>query len=437
MTLRRTIAVTLLLSVLFVSGFLAILWWKLHVSGQQILANRGRLPAIQKPIEIKTIVSDTIDPRDIALLHLHRGDLAALQSEWADAEREYLRSVDAGAGVPGLRKLAQAQLQRGKVEPLQHTIEIMKAQGVAAEDLLLIDAIVQLRAGDMAKAEALLVSAAESPQRHYGMALLYILQGNHPMAQAALAKVEEGFEPVLRSYAKTLSSAYAEYALFSKSPSIHLITLIARALAQVQECPLALPLLEQVTSVQVDYRDAWIVRGYCELTTERGDAALSSFEQAYAIDPEKPEIQYFLARAYSALGDHVNATTFLQYALKNGFQPEQEVRRLLAKEGLATGNGSLALEQYQELSEFSDADFETFQNVVVLSMESGHSEDALRAATKAGEKWPDDARAQDLLGWTAMKNHQLDLAETALQRALTLDPTLESAQSHLDELANL
>jgi len=51
---------------------------------------------------------------------------------------------------------------------------------------------------------------------------------------------------------------------------IHLLTLVSRALAQVQECELALPLLSQVTGIQDDYRDAWIVQGFCELSSERG-----------------------------------------------------------------------------------------------------------------------------------------------------------------------
>ncbi len=425
----------ILAALLCAAVIIGVLWWQLRVAGIEILGQRKNAdPTKPTPIVPQQIVEVSVDPRDVSLLHLRKGDLAALQGDWKTAEDEYRQSVDAEGGLPALRKLAQAQMQRGAVEPLQDTVARMRDAGAKEEDVMLIDAIVSLRANDMEKARTILTEAEDTPQKHYGLGLLRILEGNHDDARHELTLAENGWEPVLRTYAKTLKTAYDEYELFPDSPNIHLVTLIARALAQVQECPLALPLLQQVTLQQDDYRDAWIVRGYCELTAELGDAALESFEKAYSIDPEKPEIQYFLARAYSQMEDHTNAITFLQYALKNGFQPEQEVRRVLAKEALANGDGTLALEQYIALSQFSDAEFETYQNVVALSSAADKNEDAYNTALEATKKWPEDARAYDLLGWAATQVGKTDEARTALEKALELDPSLMSAREHLNQL---
>jgi tetratricopeptide (TPR) repeat protein len=431
---RRIIVLPIVAALLCVAAIIALLWWQLRLSGTEILGQKENPDDGPKPIVPQTIVSDAVDPRDFSLLHLRKGDLAVLQGDWKTAEDEYRQSVDAGGGLPALRKLAQAQLQRGQVEPLRRTVERMKEEGAKQEDVMLIDAIVALRTGDLASARAVLEPAEDTPQKHYGLGLVNILEGNHEKAIEELTITEEGWEPVLRTYAKTLKTAYSEYALFPDSPNIHLVTLIARALAQVQECALALPLLEQVTAAQDDYRDAWIVRGYCELTSELSEAALATFEKAYSLDPQKPEVQYFLARAYAALGDHGNAITFLQYALKNGFQPEQEVRRVLAKEALAIGDGTLALEQYRALTQFSDAEFETYQNVVALSADAGEMEAAYETALQAAQKWPEDARAHDLFGWAALRTGREDEARAALEQALALDPDLESAHDHMREL---
>lgn len=432
---RRRILVPIIAALLCMCAIVGVLWWQLRVAGREFLG-QPHVTDTKKPNPIvpQQIVEIAVDPRDLSLFHLRKGDLASLQGDWKVAEEEYQEAVNADGGLPALRKLAQAQLQRGRVEPLQQTVADMRDAGAKEEDVMLIDAIVSLRANDLEKARALLAAAADSPQKHYGLGLLRILEGNHEGARQELAAAENGWEPVLRSYAKTLQAAYDEYNLFPDSPNIHLITLLARAMAQVQECALALPLLQQVTMQQDDYRDAWIVRGYCELTAEYGDAALASFEKAYSIDPEKPEIQYFLARAYAVLGDHTNAITYLQYALKNGFQPEQEVRRVLAKEALQNGDGSLALEQYEALSQFSDAEFETYQNVVALSAAAERQEDAYRKAQQAVQKWPEDARAHNLLGWAALQTDRYDEARASLQRALEIDPNLTSAREHLDQL---
>lgn len=371
---------------------------------------------------------------DAALLHMRRGDMHALRGEWEKAAAEYREAADAGGSIAALRKLAQAQLQRRDVHGAQDTLDRLRREGAKPQDLLLLESIIELRTGELTKARALLESAEDSPQKHYGLALLALISGDHETTRQELTEVSGGWEPVLRSYARLLLAAYDEYALFPESPEIHLLTLLSRSLAQVQECELALPLLSRVTREQDDYRDAWIVQGFCELTTERWSEALASLERAYQIDPEKPETQYFLARAYKGLNDHGNAFTFLQYALRNGFQPEAEVRTLLAEEALENGNTSLALEQYDALTQLPDATIDTYGNYISAAVTAGKTQEAAVKAQEAVQKWPDQAEAYDLAGWAALRNNQPEEARMALEKALELDPSLRSARERLEQL---
>lgn len=374
------------------------------------------------------------DQSDRSLLHLRRGDLLALRGEWAKAKGEYEASIEAGGGLTALRKLAVAQLQVRDVNGVQATIRSLEREGARPEDILLLQSIVDLRTGNIAGADSRLGAATDSPQKHYGLALLAILQGDHEKAQAELKLTEAGSEPTLRSYARTLIEAYDEYRAFPESPAVHLQTLLARALAEVQECELALPLLVSVLEQQTDYRDAWIVQGYCELTSERLDQALASLSEAYKLDPEKPEILYLLARAYAAKGQHVEALQFFQYALQNGFQPQDDVERRIAEEAVALGNPQLALEQFRAISSRDGATIDDVTTFVTTAIALDQKEEAYTAALQATQKWTTDARAFDLLGFAAMETDRKDEARGALQKALELDPNLQSAKERLQKL---
>ncbi|MDD5041238.1 MAG: tetratricopeptide repeat protein [Candidatus Peribacteraceae bacterium] len=424
-------------ALLCAAALLAFLWWQLTAASHSAL-RRTVDPGLQTEHLTGSGGFQTqlapADSRDLSLLHLREGDLYAVRGEWAEAAASYEQAVALDGGLPALRKLALAELQRRDMGALQETIRKLKAAGARPEDVALIENIVLLRTGELSTARKRLDGAADSPQKHYALALLNIIEGNHTVAQQELSMVTTGWEPALRSNARTLIGAYEEFALFPESSDLHLITLLSRALAQVQECELALPLLAQVTKEKEDYRDAWIVQGYCELTTERPQQALVSLERAYNLNPEKPEIQYFLARAHAALDQHDNAITFLEYALQNGFTPKSEIRRLIASEALKKGDAAQALGQYKAIVEEPDAPFEAFDGAVSTAIALKRNDEAIALATLATQRMPENARSFDLLGWAYVEAGKSEEARTAITKALELDPYLLSAKERLEKL---
>ncbi len=432
--LPSRIIVPIAFAVVCAVGISGVLTWQAGrtraLLGRQLVAIRTQEQADDVPLE--TLPAEDI--KDAALNALREGDLAALEGDWKRAQTLYQRSVDARGGVPALRKLMQAQLQRRDIPAARETLTRLKLAGARPEDVTLLEALMLLRTGELQQAQQFLNTADESPQRSYGEALLSIVQGSHEAAQTSLHAVENGWDPILRANARILMGAYEEYSLFPESPNIHLIALLSRALAQVHECELALPLLSQVTRQQDDYRDAWIVQGYCELTTERLPEALSSFERAYALDPEKPETQFFLGRTYAAQGDHASALTFFQYALKNGFQPEADARRAIAKAAFASGNTTDALEQYDILTAAPDAEPAIFEEYADVALSVHLIEEALARSTTATERWPNNARVWFLLGRTAVLADKRDRARSALEKALEIDPDFTAARAALQAL---
>lgn len=437
MNMPPRIVVPILAAFACTLALLAFLWWNLS-STRGVLMERLRSTFTSTGTTVQDGGSATIrlniDAGDEALLHLRRGDLMALQGEWGQAAPEYQKAVDAGGGLLALRKLQLAQLQIRDIPAARSTLEKLRRSGARSEDVLLIETIIFLRTGELVKAGQLLQAAVPSPQQQYGLSLLSLIQGNHEETQQHLREVADGWEPVLRTYARTLLSAYEEYALFPQSPPIHLDTLLARALAQVQECELALPIVVRVTQAQDDYRDAWIVQGYCELVTQRAREALASFERAYNLDPEKPEIQYFLGRAYAALEDPSNALTFLRYALQNGFEPEADVRRAIAKQALKTGNAGLALEQIDALTKLPDATLETYRESVEIALTLERKQDAVLTATEATQKWPEESAAWELLGDALRAAGDTEQAKHSYETALQKDPTKAVIREKLQKL---
>lgn len=431
MRLPARIVVPVACAVLTVCAVIGVLFWQLE--GTRALLAQRLTGAIGSGMNLSMPTFTGDGPTDdVSLLHMRKGDMHALRGEWADAVKEYQASVDAQGGVPALKKLAQAQLQRRDTRGAADTLDKLRREGARSEEVLLLESIIQLHQGEVAKARLLLQAAEESPHKHYGLGLIAIISGDHILAMQELDQVITGWDPVLRAYSRTLKGAYEEYALFPESPELHRQTLLGRALADVHECELALPLLSTVTHSQDDYRDAWIVQGFCELTTERFPEALASLERAYQLDPEKSEIQYFLARTYMSKGDHSNALTFLQYALRNGFSPEAEVRRLIAKVALELGNATLALEQYEALVQDTNASIDVYSAYISAAIAANQKEEAYLRARDAVSTWPSSAQAHYLLGLAAKETTRVDEAKTELQRTLEIDPKHTAAKELLN-----
>lgn len=427
----------ILLAALIAAAVLIALWWQVFqgkLAVQRILSIRSTQDVfLDATLPLPGDLSE-IDSGDAALLHLRRGDILMLQGQFTAAQEEFEEAVQNDGGLPALRKLAQVQLQRRDLDGVTETLEELKRAGARSEDVLLFETVVLLQRAELQQARTLLDAATDSPHKHYGLALMAIMEGRHDEAKTELALVENGWEPVLRTFARTLTAAYNEYALFPESPEIHRQALLARALADVSQCELARPMLAQVLVQRDNYRDAWIVQGFCELVTERPKEALTSLERAYGIDPQKPEVQYFLARAYSAQNDHQNAVTFLQYALRNGFEPEEEVRLLLGREAALIGNTPLALEQFGALTSLSSATPETYSTFVRMAISLASQDAAVTKAQEATQKWPNDARSWELLGFASKEAGKKDEARQALQKALEIEPNRTSAKEMMEKL---
>ncbi|HRH93050.1 MAG TPA: tetratricopeptide repeat protein, partial [Candidatus Peribacteria bacterium] len=305
MRIPPRIYIPAILALAVVGGVGALLIWQIRTSVNVIeLAFRG-VQGAKEAVFNPGSGSQDLNPQNQseALIHLRQGEIFERRGEWSQAEGEYVQSVTSGGGAPALRKLIRIQLQRREYEAAGDSIDKLRKETRDSDEIMLLSGLLQLRTGKTDAARATFSAKPETPQGQYGLALAAIAAGDYAAAQDQLKLAAQNSDATIRTYAATLLGAFNEFSLFAEGQDTHLATLLGRALAQVGECESALTLVDGVTAKQDRYRDAWIVKGYCEFTTERLQDALASLERAYSIDPEKPETQYFLARTHAALGD--------------------------------------------------------------------------------------------------------------------------------------
>jgi len=440
MQIPPRILVPIVLAVVLSTGIGGIFFWQIKHSVTVIES------AFQGNTKEKTFLRSLLGGRKAlptlgegnqseALLLLKQGELFEFRGEWKKAEEKYRLSTEAGGGILALKKLAAIQLQRRQYDTVSGTIDHLRNGGASNEDIQFLLGILALRQGKMQDALSAFRRIGDEPKGIYGQSLVSLAKGDHEEARALLIQAQASTDPTIRSYATVILEALSEYALFPQSDQSHLLALLSRALAETNECEVGLSLVKPVTEERSQYRDAWIVRGFCEFTTERTAEALTSLEHAYKLDPEKPEIQYFLARTYAALGDPQNAVTFLQYAILNGFEPQRDARELLAEYARELGQTELALEQYTIIAEKNDGGIAEYRRAIELGASSQtHALEALSLAKQAEKKWPDDALVLALLAKASAAAGLPEDARKYAERSLAIDPTNEMARGVLDSL---
>jgi tetratricopeptide (TPR) repeat protein len=333
--------------------------------------------------------------------------------------------------VVTLRKLFDAALLLGDQKRAEEVLGLLSFRGVSDGTQDALRGLMYLRAGDADSAKAIFEKDPQRPENAFGLLLVSLLQHDNDQAHASLEVLLASRDPLVVHSAKVVQGAYDEYALFEEGRDSHLQTLLARALAQIGQCPVAEQMLVSVVSQEQDYRDAWIVLGYCELMMQKNDAALAAFQQAYALDPEKAEVQYFIGLTQERLGHAPEAYTFYRYALQNGFEQEKIVRQKLASLAIATGDYATAVVHYRAILALGNPDISVYQSLVTIFFDELHDKNSANDYTnEAYEKFGDTAGALHLVGWMAMENGDLNRAATFLHTAVQQDPTLGVAWLH-------
>jgi tetratricopeptide (TPR) repeat protein len=261
----------------------------------------------------------------------------------------------------------------------------------------------------------------------YYIAVLKILYKKHDEAKTELTALLPTVPKV-----QTILDAYNTFALNKEGKEEFLETLLAKALADIDEAEEGIPLLYDAIKLQNDYRDAWIILGYCYLNVGKTDDAIAALNQARILEEKKPETLFLLGIANTLNEKYEDAEKFFNEALDTGFEPKSEINQRLADLSLLKEDYEKALQSYLKIIESGAADTNIFTKAVWICIEKlKKPARALGIAETAVKNFPEKAESYNLLGWAFTAHGDYKKAGENLVKAINIDSTYASAYLNL------
>lgn len=263
----------------------------------------------------------------------------------------------------------------------------------------------------------------------YYQALFKILQKDNEGAKNSLTSLLEVLNyDELKEKVKIFLETYAAISINKDAKAQHQEALLAKAFIDVEEFQAAIPLLFDVIKLQNNYRDAWIMLGYCYLQTSQYEDAINALFQAKVLDPGKPETLFFIGITYAVQEQYDEAIIYLEDASEAGFEPQSLVEQKLADLNLIKKDYDKALQSYINIIDLGLADPNLYTKAIWISIEKlDKPHKAIQLGEKAVDEHPEEAISYSLRGWAHVANGDYEKGKNDLITALEMDPKLEHA----------
>jgi len=163
-------------------------------------------------------------------------------------------------------------------------------------------------------------------------------------------------------------------------------------------------------------------------------AALRSFQQALALDPNSADTLVAIAEIHALQGRHADSVTVLQRA--RALDPDSiPILRHLVVEGMQAGQRNVILQAAQELREKSPDNPEDLYLVGAVMLQAMEPAAAASALQKYVVQRSEDPKGWMALGMAYVAQRQDAEARKALEKAVQLDPRLAEAEYQLGLVA--
>ncbi len=221
---------------------------------------------------------------------------------------------------------------------------------------------------------------------------------------------------------KEFSEVYDQFDEVIEGKNPHLFAMISKVLAEKNEAILAREFANNAIREDIEYVDAWILRGYSNFLLKNFDNALSDLRHAYELDPLRAETHYFLALTLDATGNEDEAILFFEKSLENDFNFSNRVRWKLVNLFLKKEKYDRVIELYRELLD-GESKPDKFVNAVHLSIDVlKRPEVALEITEKLFSEKPKDVFTMNMHAWALIANKKFHDAEIVLKKAEKIIP---------------
>ncbi len=292
-----------------------------------------------------------------------------------------------------------------------------------------------LKEGKTSDATNTLQKFSESPSLHFYSLILALAAENYDEAKKQLLELKENKD--YKPQYDAISSIFETYKSFSDGSPDFLNVMVANTLKSLEYERLALPILKKTLKENPDYRDAWIVMGSAYLSLHQFDVAESMFEKAISLDPTHPQSPYLLGLALSELHLYNDAIDQFDTALKNGYKPEEKVKRAKADVFMREGKYQEALRIYEDIiNHGKNPTIADFSKAITLSIyQLNLPSKAMSFAQKGSELFPNNVSLMAQKAFATAENGDLASAKTTLESIRIQYPDNAEVLLYLGEIA--
>ena len=218
--------------------------------------------------------------------------------------------------------------------------------------------------------------------------------------------------------ALSLLNVYHTFDKHREADQSYLWTLFAQKLGELKEWEIALYLANKAHLSRPDYRDALLIKGYCEMQLKRFEEAEESLLEAYRLDPGNTQIQYMLGLTYFELDQPSLSSRYFLYARENEALYQTLILDKLGENAVKLEDYPLAAYYLEQALEAGADDFDIYRRIIWLEGEQLEQlEKAYHVAEQLVLKYPDNPQSYHLMSWVLNKQEKVDLAVRYLEKA--------------------
>lgn len=389
----------------------------------------------------------TADPKAIAS-RLLLGRIAVMEKDHVKALEVMDPLIKQYPGNPEIALVvARAYLLKGQFDKAQSVLEPSLKENKTNAALHAVKADIDFKKGAfkeaLMEAEAILAKIPGAPDMLYIGVISALRLGQMDKAATYLGSLKK-LDP------EAWSTIFAEALYYgSKGDKANFYQAADRGLSRWPEKPEALSLYAQAAPAVIGLPASinkiatlcsTAKTGYCSIVlagllekSGKKDDALSSIRQALELEPTRGEFYHYLAAFY--VRNHREKEALKEYEdILNKEPKDLGAASMLALLHQNAGNIDSAVKSYKYILERDPANALACNNLAWIIAEQGNKSDldrALQLAQKAKEKFPDDPRIADTLGFVYLKKGLYGNAQTQFALALEKMPDEPAVNFHM------
>ncbi|MFC1615607.1 tetratricopeptide repeat protein [Patescibacteria group bacterium] len=434
--------------------FLLTSCWIIIMIGVVFIASRQFKPKPAEeakapdPFEEEIVIEDPEPSTEVSVIdnsagdktfteYIKAGDQYMKEFFFRAAIKEYLAAAKLNPrSTEALYKLGNAYLANNEPEKAKSTFEAAKSIDPESININLGIVRAYLALRDHASAKSILGQL--DPNNYdvkFFLAIVAILDDNLDESRDIFQDIWDN-APEDKAVAKGNASNFLDkfniFKIYKEAETIQLKTLLAKGMTEAGLYESAIPVLFSVINEKNNYRDAWIVLGYAYLNTYKNKDAIDAFKQAKALDPTNATISFFLGLSYYADNQFDKAILFIEKADDLGYKPKSDIDLKLGELYLIKEEYAASANRYEQYLAENPYDLSLYIRTIYLNIDVlDKPGTALILAQKAVQYHPNAAMSHNLLGWAQIANNDFTNAKNNLEKAMNIDPNLESTYFNL------